>query len=419
MSNPLHQRAEQLLNSGRGKEAIEFLENHLANQSDDMVALYLLAYAYLQDGDKSKARSLSGRLMELAPGEFSVLALATDIELIDEYFEAAEDRAQNMIEHFPREADSYVKMARAKLGQRSYDRALEYVNLGLEINPEDLNALNLKIMVSGILGDKTNNDTIDDALQLNPENAATVANHGWQLLREGKVDEALERLKFALSIDPTNEVARYVMSEAIKSKFWPYRMLFKYGEFTSKLSGKNSWAFLIGAYLVYRMLWKLADKNEVLRPFVLPVVYGIMVVFLLTWILGPLMNLYLLSNKYGRLLLDKSDKITAKLTGLTLATALFFVVLHFAFDRPNVSVGFINYAIMFGLMSIPFGTFLNVKHKQNRKLLIYLSVGLLIFAILLSLFNLWAGTILVIGGVFIYQWVINGIMIKENARKFE
>jgi len=269
-------------------------------------------------------------------------------------------------------------------------------------------------MIGGIIGDGATDQTISDALHLNPENASTIANHGMQLLRQGKVNEALDRLSYALSLDPTNNLARYAMGEAMKNKFWPYKMFFKYGQFAAKLSGKSSWTFIIGAYIVYQILNWLADKNEILRPFLTPVIYIILGLFLLTWVMDPLMNLYLLSNKYGRLLLDADDKKMAKLCGVSLSVAIISLALHFYLGTPP----FLMCALAFGLFLIPLGTFLKPNRNSNRKMTKALTIGIVSVGALGAVLNIELLLIVSFIGIFGYQWLINGIMIKENARVF-
>ena len=131
----LHQRAQLLLSQSRYKEAIALLESHVDLAADDVVAQYLLAYAYLNIGEKKKGRAISEHLLEISPGEYVVLSLAADVELADDLYQAAASWSENLMQHYPREAGGYIKMAHAKLGQRNYDRTLEFVNYALEIDP--------------------------------------------------------------------------------------------------------------------------------------------------------------------------------------------------------------------------------------------------------------------------------------------
>ena len=315
---------------------------------------------------------------------------------------------------YPLEAGSFLKMASVKLQQRNYDRALEAANQALALDPENIDALNLKIMIGGLLGYEDTQQAIEEALHIDPESASTIANHGMQLLREGKVQQALERLKYALSLDPTNSLARYAMAQALKARFWPYRMFLKYGEFSARLSGQSSWAIIIGAYVVYRILAKIANEYEALAPFLYPIIILIASLFLLTWILEPLMNLYLLSNPYGRLLLDDDEKKMARYTGGSLGVALLSFALYFALSLETfLMLGVLGVACM-----IPLGTFLKPTKPKNRRQLTYFTVAVMLSGVVGILLN---QEMLLFGaffGIFIYQWIINGIMNKENARIF-
>ncbi|MEO1627619.1 MAG: hypothetical protein AAFV25_20880, partial [Bacteroidota bacterium] len=158
----------------------------------------------------------------------------------------------------------------------------------------------------------------------------------------------------------------------------------------------------------------LVNKYEALAPYLTPLVWLIGGLFLLTWILDPLMNLYLLSNPYGRLLLDEDSKKMAQFCGLSFGMGLLGFALHFALQTPP----FLLLGILGILLMIPLGTFLKPSGKKNRQLMTYFTIGIVASGLLGILFGIgllqWAALI----GLFAYQWVINGILIKENSRVF-
>ncbi|MEO1518698.1 MAG: tetratricopeptide repeat protein [Bacteroidota bacterium] len=414
MRSAVLQRVELLFRQSRFSEARELLQQHLADYPDDAQAQFYMASTFLQLGEKKKARQLSEMLLSKEPDAFHILALAVEVEMADENYERAENVADELVAKYPQYAESYVKLAAVKLAQRNYDRAMDAARLALEIDPENVDALNLKILVGGLLGDPSTKQSIEEALHLDPESASTIANQGMQLLREGKVKESLERIKYALSLDPTNEMARYAMMQSLKARFWPYRMFLKFAEFSARLSGQASWAVIIGAYVLYQVINNLANKYEALAPYLTPLVWLIGGLFLLTWILDPLMNLYLLSNPYGRLLLDEDSKKMAQFCGLSFGMGLLGFALHFALQTPP----FLLLGILGILLMIPLGTFLKPSGKKNRQLMTYFTIGIVASGLLGILFGIgllqWAALI----GLFAYQWVINGILIKENSRVF-
>ena len=412
---PVIQRVELLLQQSRYTDARDLLQQHLNENPQDFLGRYYLAAVYLQLGDKKQCRQMVEALLMEEPDNYLVLSLAVEMELADDLHEAAEARARLLVDNFPEDSDAFTKLARVKMGQRSYDKALAFTDKALELDAENTAALNLKIMLGRLLGKPGTQEAIDEALNLDPNSAYTIANQGLQLIRDGKVDEALERLEYALSLDPTNDMARYAMSEAMKARFWPYRMFLKYGEFTARLSEGGSWKFLIGVYIGYRLLRKLAESNETLGLVLWPLVFLLAFLFLLSWVLEPLMNFYLLSNPYGKLLLDEDDKWMARLTGSSFLLGLVAVAFYFGTGL-ELWIGFMM--VFFGMM-IPLGTFMKPNREKTRKYLKIFVIGVGatgLLGLIPGLGYLMFGFLIAIIG---YQWAINGIMIKENARVFE
>ncbi len=403
-------RVVLLINQGRNQEAKKLLEDHLDNNPENDALKYYYAFTLLRLGENDKSREITDMLMTANPEDARIMELSIDIDIKDELLQKAESKAEIYIDMDPGNASAYLSMAQVKVAQNNYDKTQYFVDKALEIDPENISALNLKIMVQGILGEEDTNASIDTALELQPENASTVANHGIQLLREGKTDEALERLEYALSLEPTNYLARYGMLEAMKNKFWPYRMLFKFKMFCSKLTAKGSWGLIIGFYIVYQIILSVARSMPHLEPFLMPIVYAMFGFFILTWILDPLMNIYLQTNKYGKLLLEKDDKKMANLCGIALIGAILSLLFMIVSPRGAWM------AMIFGLSLIPLGTFLNPTQAKNQKKTTYFTIGLVTIGLLALLTG---GDMIIFGfiiAVFAYQWYFNSVMIGENAR---
>jgi hypothetical protein len=245
-------------------------------------------------------------------------------------------------------------------------------------------------------------------LSLDPENAGTQANHALKLLKEGKVDEALERVSEALRQDPTNEMARYVMAEAMKSRFWLFRLFFKYSQVVGRLTSKGSWTLIIGGYVAFRLVSSLSENY----PVFLPLFYILLAFFILSWLVDPLFNLYLYFNKHGKLLLDEEDKIMALSVGGTLLIALSCQVWFLA--TANYDVGIV--ALMFAIFAIPLSSFLKPIKKENQTKLKYYTGAIIVSGLIGCLIASWPFIPITIFGTFIYQFVVNNMIIKENAR---
>lgn len=410
----LLERLHLLQSQARWAESRALLETYLADDPDQPVAQLYYVNTLSNMGQKERARELIGPLLGEHPDNPMVLRLAAIIELNDKKPQVAERFAVQLMEMNAEDDDAYVLMAKAKLDQRNYDAALRYLDEALALDPENTEALNMKIYAGGFLGKADTADTIAEALHLNPEDSSTIANHGYQLLREGRVDEALERLRYALSLNPTDQLARFAMLEALKARFWPYRLYFKYKEGMAKLSGGASMGLVIGSWFAVNGLNRYATNNPEAAPYVLPLVYLMVALFLLTWIIDPIMNFYLLTNKYGRLLLDKDDTLMAKLVGSSLGLAVLSFAAYFGLGYEAMLIC----GIIFVAMTIPLGSFLNRVLIRKRWWLVSYTIGLAVFAF--GGVAVGSGWLLNVAGfgLLAYQFLLNGMMAREGARTF-
>ncbi|OAV45257.1 lipopolysaccharide assembly protein LapB [Lewinella sp. 4G2] len=410
----LQQRLDFFLQQDRLPEARDLLETYLATSPDDGYALIMYTKVLLSTGDKEKAREIMGPLLAENPDNTVVLYLAAEVELAEDKYAVAEQYARAILDQDARDADAFTMLARIRLNQRNYDGAIKYADEALAIEPEDTQALNLRIMAASILGREDVAITVEDALHLDPENPSTIAGHAYSLLTAGKYKEALERARYALSLNPQNDMARYVMLEGLKARNPIYRGYFAYQMAMSRLSGGASYGISIGLYLAVRYLSRLAGDRPDLAPFLYPIVYLCVGLFLLSWIIGPLMNFYLLTNKYGRLLLDDDDKLMAKLVGGSLAVSIFCAV---AYSFTGVEQLLLGAFLGVGMM-IPFGSFLNPVRERQKTITSLATaaiglVGLAGVALLNSTLLLLAGV-----GLLGYQFLINAMMAKEAGRTF-
>lgn len=412
--NALIERLHQLQSQARWTESKQLLETYLADYPNDTVAQLYYVQTISNLGEKQLARELMGPIIAENPDNPTVLRLAAVVELNDDKPAVAERFGRQLLLMNAEDEEALVLMAKIKLDQRNYDAALDFADQALQVDAQHTEALNLKIYIGGFLGKGDTSETIDEALHLNPEDSGTIANHGYQLLRDGKVDEALERLKYALSLNPQNQLARFAMLEALKARFWPYRMYFKYKEAMSKLSSGASFGIMIGLWFGVNFLNRIAGQQPELAPYLMPLVYLMVGLFLLTWIIDPIMNFYLLTNQYGRLLLDNEDKLMATLVGSSLGLAALSLLGYLATGSALLQ----GLAFAFLVLTIPLGSFLRPIRKQQKTILTIYTVvlafagigGLLLangFMVNVALFGLLA-----------YQFIINGMMAREGGRTF-
>ena len=415
MSSPIISRINQLYGQGRFKEAIDYLKTHLSENTDDGYLKYLLAQSYYHDDQQKEARALTEQLISEDPENMQITELMANIDIAEEKYNDADVKADWLLNNDDTDTDYLLLKARVKFGQRYYDTSLEYTDKALELDAENEEALNLRILITNIFYPNQSEESVNKLLDLDPENPSSIANHGMMLLRQGNHKEALERFKEALSRQPSNQMARHGMTEALKSKFFLYRLIYKFFNFTSTLDGNKTWMLIIGIMIAQRVLRSAADNSEGgLKILLTTATIAVSLFVFLTWVINPIINLYLNLNPYGKLLLDDDDKTMAKYTGISLLIGLLSLAGYLAFKEDRLWIA----GVLFIAMMIPLGTYLNPITEDKKEKLKYFTIALLVIGLLVIVF---APSLIFIPalGLIGYQFYYNSMMINDFSRKYE
>ena len=249
---------------------------------------------------------------------------------------------------------------------------------------------------------------------MDPENAYTHSNYGWNLLEKGDYKKARTHFEEALKANPNLDFAQAGMLESIKAGNPFYRLFLNYSFWIGNLQSKGQWAFIIGFYVVFRILKIIARNNEGLQPLLFPLLFGLALVALSTWVISPIGNLFLRFNKYGQLLLDKKEKTSSNFVAIAFGVFICGILVLFM-NQKDLGTGIAAFGFT---MMIPFSVML-VETKPNNVLLYYtILLAIIGFAGILNVY--WSGelfntfTSIYILGIFIFQWVSNYFMIKSD-----
>lgn len=308
----------------------------------------------------------------------------------------------------------YAIAASIKLNNKSLDLALEMANKALELDAENILALNIRTSALTKLNRKEEAfNTIDGALREDPNNAFTHANYGWNLLEKGDHKKALEHFKEALTIDPNFELAQAGILQAIKSKNFFYRMYLKYSFWMSNKVAKHQWSIIIGVFVFMKLIQYITKTNPQLGPFLNPIIAILSIFAFSTWIISPIGNLFLRFNKYGKYLLDRKEKISSNFVAFSFATSIAGLLLYFIFD----DLRFIPIAVLGLAMMLPFSVMLTSDKKKNSMITLVVALSLVG---LLAVFRTFSTGIVVnfFSMVFIwffvgFQWIANYILSKK------
>ncbi len=415
MTDKIIQRATLLIEHRRYSEAERELRLLLASEPNNPYALALIGLCKMQEEKYDEAIAYIKQGLGQQPDNPYFLYLMGLAHFNKQDTREALKFIESAISFDPHNDEYYGAVASIKLYEKKWEEALTFANRGLQANPENLSCLNARSTALLKLDRKEESyETIKEALHNDPHNAHTHANLGWGLLEKGDHVRALESFRESLKLDPNNANAKAGMVEALKAKYWFYRMWLKYVFWMTNLSAKYQWFFIIGIYVGIRLLNYVARNNPELEPFVMPIVYGYTVFALSTWVVDPLSNLFLRFNVYGRYALTKDQLKASTFTGIGFAIVLLSGA-GWLLTSADLFVLLLIWG--FGFM-ILLGSMFGPKETGKRRIAMLAAITLVIFGIV-SIAMMAMGNdagaevwLVFLYGAIAYQWVINALSVR-------
>lgn len=313
------QRGEMLLAQSRPADAEKEAGQALASDPQDAFAHALLARSRAAQNRAPDAIEAARRAVSLAPDSpycHRVLAFVLHgAEKQNEAFEAI-GRALAMD---PSDVESHVLRSSIQMARRNWSEALIDADRALALDAENVGALNLRSLALTQLGRREEAlATGEFALRRDPENALAHAAKGWNSLHERRPHEAQHHFREALRLQPDLEYARQGMLEALKARNPLYRGMLAHFLWMGRQSRKIQWAFVILTVVGLRVVRSVAEDNPNLGLILWPVVVVGYLFIYLSWTAGPMFNLLLKLDRFGRLVLSRREARDATWFGLSL-----------------------------------------------------------------------------------------------------
>jgi Tfp pilus assembly protein PilF len=412
MVDSLLERASQLIQHQRFSEAEIQIREALTTDPNNPGAIMLLAICKSESGAHAEAIELGKKAIGLEPDNDYHLYLTGLFLYRHDSMKEAEKMVNNAIAFNPQEAAYFALSGMIQLHHKSWAAALEQANAGLALDGENTMCLNIRSTAQLKLGMKEESfETVREALQQNPQDSFTHGNVGWGLLEHGDHQKALEHFREALKLNPHNEHAKAGLVEALKARYWFYRIFLRYNFWVSNMKNKGQWFLIIGLYVGVRILRVVADNNEAWAPFLIPVIYLYFAFAISTWLMEPLSNLFLRLNVYGRYALRAEEIRSSNFVGVALALAILSGIL--ALGGVSAMIPAVVYCL---LMMIPLASMYNPRKESSQKILVIYTavVGLMgaigVWQLAFNEEGIFAGLFLL--GIVLYQWVANALMIR-------
>jgi tetratricopeptide (TPR) repeat protein len=369
------ERAQLLIEQGRYAEAEKQLRQALGQDPDDVLAHLLLAVCQLNREDYAAALQSARQALALDPSQSYGHYLLAKAHLEMGRRPEAMTAINEAITLDPFNADYFVLKGFIFYNGREWDQALSAAEQALSLAPENVSGLNLRSMCLVKLDRKADAfETLEYALREEPENTYAHATKGWAHIEKGEMDQALASFREALRLNPDNEYAKSGLKEAIRGKNFIYRQLQRYFLWSDKMSSQGQWAFIVGMYVLYRLVLWLSREQPSLQPFLAPLLVFYVFFAFSTWIARPFSNLFLRLHPLGKFALDKDELLASNAVGglLLLALACFGGSFFFAAYEGMLLLA----AIYFLSMTIPVSGAFNTEpgSKGRRNLAIFAGV---------------------------------------------
>jgi tetratricopeptide (TPR) repeat protein len=310
-------RAQLLLQQSRAADAERETLLALAEEPESARGHAYLALSRLELRKNVEALAAAQRAVALSPDDpFSHHILAVVLNRIDREKEARV-AIEEAIRLDPDNEAHFAVLASVHLALRDWPAALAAAERGLAIDPENVQCANLRSMALVRLGRKDEAmATVDFALERAPENAWSHANQGWNHLHRNDPKRAQHHFREALRLEPDLEYARQGMLEALKARNPVYRGMLAYFLWMGRQSGKLQWTFVLGTYFVSRYIGSLARSGGPLSWIAWPLVIAFYLFIYLSWTSGPMFNLLLRFDRFGRMVLSRDERTATNWFGL-------------------------------------------------------------------------------------------------------
>lgn len=325
-------RADILLRQGRFQEAERHLLESLAFHPTDQELLHTLAIAQLyQEHRAAAALETVEQALARQPSNATYHAtkarILTDLEKHTQALEVAEEA----IHLDPTNPYAFNARTGALMAMERWKDAEASAREALALDPNDALAANQLSTALRLQGRTAENVAqISGMLARDPLDPFTHASAGWNALQMGDRAAAEQHFLEALRLDPELEYARRGMLEAFRARSPVYRGYLNYAFRMMQLPRQARVGLILGAYVLFRYLSRLAREQGN------PVLYALVFLYILfalwTHYAVPAGNLIVLLDRWARHALRPMEKAESLLVGGGVVLAVPLLIFGLVFD---------------------------------------------------------------------------------------
>jgi tetratricopeptide (TPR) repeat protein len=411
-SDTLFERGRVLYAQSRYQQALSEFQQVLAQDPGHLDALLYQALSLLELGRHADALEAANSMIRQQPDNGYALHLKAKILIQLDRDAEAETLVHEALSHEPEEAMFWGTLALLAFDRRAFDAALGFADCGLALDPTNSVCLNVRTLSLTKLGrpDEAAR-SIEETLAEDPDDAFSHASAGWAYLEAGRHQQARYHFGEALRLSPDNDWAKAGMLQALKAKNGVYRLFLTYYFWMANHQKNGQWAFLIGFYVLFRLLRGLAAQYPIFYVVVVP----LFLFAISTWIMEPLFNLLLSFDPQGRYALSQRQRRGSIWVMACLGGAIGFGLLALVWP------GSLLLAIFSFLMMLPVSGLFGMEQPRNIRIMtIYTAVmgaagALSLAGMFLDIDALMPAIWVFFLGTLASGWVINYLNINRGG----
>ena len=370
-TNPNLQRAQLLLEQSRPKEAEDYARQGIQDEPDNPYAYYLLSSALLQQDREDDALPPAQAALERAPDNPQLHFHLAIIHYNRRQYKAAREAADRSLQIYPENPDAFGLLALLAARSAAWRQSLEYAESGLAYDSDHVTCTNARAnALVKLKRPDLAHESLDYALQRDPDNPLTHYQKARSLMETGRYDEAARHYCEALRLEPDFAEAKEGLVEALKARHWVYSLFLKYLFFMGRLAPRTQMIIVFGGFFAQRIAHTaLTNAGHPGPALAVRIVYGVLVYF--TWTAPSLFNLLLFLHPLGRHALSDLQKRVAAGVGASILAALACAAAALTVGPEDALVA----AIAFATLTLPLASLNQITRPRSFKTVTAICAG--------------------------------------------
>ncbi len=327
------QKAELLRRQKRFKDAEQQVGIVLQDNPEDVDALVILGHCKIDTKQTDEAIAILKQSLQYHANNDYVFYLIGFAYYQNSNNELALQFLDKALSIFPYNAGYFALQSHVFLEQKNYALALVSANNGLAVDAESVSCLNARSTALFRLNRKEEAyETINEALELDPEDYSTHTNYGWHYLEKGKYKNATNHFKEALRLNPNYDYAKQGYKAALKSRMPFYRWILQYSLWMGRQQRSVRIGVPVGLWVLVNIISSVKN-NPFLKYLGLSVLIVYIFFVIMSWLGSAFANLYLLFTPHGKYILEKSERYSAVAVGVFIGLGILLLVPAFTINE--------------------------------------------------------------------------------------